>query len=152
MKNVHPLRAARRQAERLKKLLAKLGDHPICLFCGCSEPMHLRRITKKFFKKHKRFFEEHHIFGWMLDSVTTLALCFNCHALITEGLLQAGITMKREPDRIKFAQVVLRTLAVHLRMLSDACWRFANLLDQGTRGDNNRVPAVQIRSALSKQP
>ncbi len=127
MKNVHPLRAARRKAQRLAKLLAKLGDHPICLFCGCSEPMLLRPITQQFFEKHRRFFEEHHVFGWMLDSITTLALCFNCHALITEGLLQAGVSMKREPNPIRFAQVVFRTQAVHLRMLSDACWRFANL-------------------------
>lgn len=57
-------------------------------------------------------------------------LCLNCHALIPEGLLQAGISMKRESDPILFAQIVLRTLAVHLRMLSDACWRFANLLER----------------------
>jgi hypothetical protein len=128
MKNVHPLRAERRKAQRFAKLLAKLGDHPVCLFCGCSEPMLLRPITKKFVKKYKRLFEEHHIFGRKTDSISTLALCFNCHALITEKLLQAGVSMKREPNPVKFAQIVFRALAVHFRMLSDACWRFANLL------------------------
>ena len=128
MKNVHPLRAANRKARRLAKLLAKLGDHPVCLLCGCSEPMLLRPVTKDFLEKHRRLFEEHHVFGRWQDSVTVLALCFNCHALITEGLLQAGVSMKREPDPIKFAQVIFRALSVHFRMLSDACWRFANLL------------------------
>lgn len=128
MKNIHPLRTARRKARRLAKLLAKPGELPVCLFCGCSEPMLLRPIAKEFFEKHRRFFEEHHVFGWMLDSITTLALCFNCHALITEGLLQAGVDMKREQDPIKFAQVIFRALSVHLRMMSDACWKFANLL------------------------
>jgi hypothetical protein len=90
--------------------------------------MLLRPITKKVFEKHRRFFEEHHVFGWMQDSNTTLALCFNCHALVTEGLLQAGVEMKRETNPIKFAQVVFRALSVHLRILSDACWKFANLL------------------------
>jgi hypothetical protein len=130
MKNVHPLRAARRKTQRLAKLLVKSGDRPICLFCGCSEPMLLRRITREFFQKHRRFFEEHHVFGWMIDSITTLALCFNCHALITEGLLQAGVTMTRDPDPVRFAQNLLRTMAVHHRTLSDACWRFSGELNE----------------------
>ena len=129
MKNVHPLKTAKRKAKRFKALLAKLGEHPVCLFCGCLEPMLLRPVTKEFLEKHQRLFEEHHVFGWMIDPVTTLALCFNCHALITEGLLQAGISMMREFDPIKFSQAVFRTQAVHFRMLSDACWRFANFLE-----------------------
>jgi len=128
MKNVHPLRAARRKTRRLKKLRAMPGDRPVCLFCGCSEPMLLRPLRKEVFEKHRRFFEEHHVFGWMLDSVTTLALCFNCHALVTEGLLGAGVGMKRETDPLKFAQTIFRALSVHFRILSDACWKFANLL------------------------
>jgi len=135
MKNINPLRTARRKAQRLAKLLAKPGDHPICLGCGCSEPMLLRPITKQFFENHRRFFEEHHVFGWMRDSITTLALCFNCHALVTEGLSQAGVTMKRESNPLKFAMIVFRAMAVHLRMLSDACWRFASFIDQSGAQD-----------------
>ena len=139
MKNVNPLRTARRKAQRLAKLFAKPGDRPICLPCGCSEPMLLRRITRQFVEKHRRFFEEHHVFGWMHDSITTLALCFNCHALVTEGLFQAGVTMKREPNRLKFATIVFRAMAVHLRMLSEACWKFASLIDQsGARDAENQ--------------
>jgi hypothetical protein len=139
MKNVNPLRTARRKAQRLAKLFAKPGDHPICLGCGCSEPMLLRPITKRVFEKHRRFFEEHHVFGWRHDSITTLALCFNCHALVTEGLLQAGVTMKREPNPLKFAITVFRAMGVHHRMLSDACWKFARLIDQsGVRDAENQ--------------
>jgi hypothetical protein len=127
MKNVHPLRAAQRKAQRLAKLLSKPGDHPACLFCGYSEPMVLRPLTQQFVEKHRRFFEEHHVFGRTHDPITTVALCFNCHALVTEGMLQAGVSMKRERDSVKFAQIVFRALAVHLRMLSDACWRFSRL-------------------------
>jgi hypothetical protein len=143
MKNVYPLRAARRKAQRLAKLLANLGDHPLCLFCGCTEPMLLRSITRGFFAKHRRFFEEHHVFGRMLDSTTTLALCFNCHALITEGFLQAGVTMAREPDPCKLARNVFRTLAVHHRMLSNACWRFAGFLSE--EAEENSITVVQYR-------
>jgi hypothetical protein len=121
MKNVHPLRAARRRMQRLQKLGC---EHPFCLFCGCSEPMLLRPVTR-------RFLEEHHIFGVANDPDATLALCFNCHALVTEGLLQAGVTMTREPDPIKFAANILRALAVQHEQLSKASWRFADLLDRG---------------------
>ena len=124
------MKAARRESKRLAKFLLKPGDRPVCLFCGCPEPMLLRLITKGFFEKHRRFFEEHHIFGWMLDSGTTLALCFNCHALVTEGLRQAGVEMKRETNPVKFAQAIFRAQSVHLRILSEACWKFANQLDE----------------------
>jgi len=134
MKNIHPLKAARRKAKRLAKLLVKPGEQPVCLFCGCVEPMLLRPITREFFEKHRRVFEEHHVFGWMLDSVTTLALCLNCHALVTEGLLQAGVEMKRETDPVKFAQAIFRVQSVHFRMLSDACWKFANRLRHDSNG------------------
>jgi hypothetical protein len=120
MKNVHPLRAARRKAQRLEKLG---GEHPFCLHCGCSEPMLLRPVTRC-------FLEEHHVVGFANDPDLTLALCFNCHALITEGLLQAGVSMTKQSDPIKFACVVFRALAVHFRALSEAFWRFANLLDR----------------------
>jgi tetratricopeptide (TPR) repeat protein len=58
---------------------------------------------------------------------TTLLLCLNCHSLITEGFLQAGVEMKREPHPIRFAAMIFRAMAVHFRMLSDACWKFAKL-------------------------
>jgi hypothetical protein len=138
MKNVHPLKAAGRKARRLGKLLVKPGERPVCLFCGCSEPMLLRPLTKDLFEKHRSFFEEHHVFGWMLDSYTTLALCFNCHALVTEGLLQAGVSMTRETDPIKFAQAIFRAQSVHHRMLSEACWRFANLLGGKTQSEEQQ--------------
>jgi hypothetical protein len=130
MKNINPLRAARRKAQRLAKLLTKPGDRPICLFCGCDEPLLLRPIKREFIRKHRRLFEEHHVFGRKLDVITVLALCFNCHALITEKLAQAGLTMQRDPDLCAFYRSVLRSMAVHHRSLSDAFWRFANLPDE----------------------
>ncbi len=126
MKNVHPLRAARRRAQRLNKLGC---EHPLCLFCLCSEPMLLRPVTR-------RFLEEHHIFGVANDPELTLALCFTCHALITEGLIQAGVTMTRESDPRKFAINIFRALAVHNHALSEALWRCADLLN---RNDENSM-------------
>jgi len=90
--------------------------------------MLLRPITKEFFEKYRRVFEDHHVFGRKLDPETTLALCLNHHALITEGFLRAGIEMKSETDLVKFAEAIFRAQSVHLRMLSDASWKFADRL------------------------
>jgi hypothetical protein len=89
--------------------------------------MLLRPVTRS-------FLEDHHIFGIANDRDSTLALCFNCHALATEGLLQAGVTMTREPDSRKFAINVLRANEFHLRMLSEASGRFATHLEQDDPG------------------
>ena len=86
--------------------------------------MLLRPVTR-------RFLEQHHVVGRVHDSELTLALCFNCHALATENLLGAGVTMQPEPNPMRFARMMFRALAVHFRMLSDACWRFATILEKG---------------------
>ena len=119
MKNIHPLRTARRQSKRIERLGS---DQPICLLCGCSEPMLLRPITR-------RFAEEHHLLGRANDSILILALCFNCHALVTENLHEAGVRMERERYRKKFAANAFRALAAHHKMLSDAFWRYATFME-----------------------
>ena len=132
MKNIHPLRAARRRVQRLQKLGC---EHPFCLWCGCSDPMLLRPVTRSFLEKH-------HVFGRANDPDSTSALCFNCHALATEGLLQAGVTMNREPDPHKFAINMFRANEFHLKMLSEASGRFATLLeldDPSIRGIDRSV-------------
>ncbi len=126
MKNIHPLRTERRKASRIEMLGT---DQPICLLCGCLEPMVLRRVTR-------RFREQHHVVGRAHDSELTLALCFNCHALVTENLHKAGVSMKPESNLIKFAEIVFRAFAVHFKLLSDACWRFVRLLE--TRPHNEQ--------------
>lgn len=128
MKNLYPLRTARRKVQRLQKLGC---EHPFCLSCGCSEPMLLRPVTR-------RFLEEHHVLGLANDPHLTLALCFNCHALATEGLLQAGVSMTREPDPHKFAINVFRAYGFHLKMLGEASSRYADLLNR----DGNSTTVV----------
>lgn len=124
MKNVHPLRTVRRKAQRLQKLGC---EHPFCLWCGCSNPMLLRQVTRS-------FLEDHHVFGIANDRDSTGTLCFSCHALATEGLLQAGVTMTREPDPHKFAINMFRANEFHLRQLSEASGRFATYLEQHDLG------------------
>jgi hypothetical protein len=130
--NIHPLKTKRRKMQRLEKLGS---EHPFCLYCGCSEPMQLRPVTRP-------FLEQHHLLGLANDPELTLALCFNCHALATEGLLQAGVTMTREPDPIKFAANMFQAFAVHHKMLSEASRRAASVL---SRADDNSMTILQDR-------
>jgi hypothetical protein len=120
MRNIHPLRTERRKLKRLQKLGSK---NALCLWCGCNDPMLLRPVTRS-------FLEQHHPFGRDIDPTLTLALCFNCHALATEGLLQAGVTMTRESNPLKFAVNVARANEFHLKQLGQAMGRVANILER----------------------
>jgi hypothetical protein len=111
MKNIHPLKAARRKKQRMQRLSV---EQTFCWACGCTDPFVLRRVTYSFLEKH-------HVLGRANDSDLTVPLCFNCHALITEGLFQAGVTMERESDPTKFALNLLKGFAVHFEMLTQSC-------------------------------
>jgi len=126
MKNIDPLQIEHRRAKRLKKLGSA---HPLCLYCGCEEPMLLRPVTRK-------FLELHHPFGFANDPATTFALCFNCHALAHEKLLQAGVSLEQESN----PRNVLRAMAVHYSQMSDAAFRFADLANKHIENIEERIP------------
>ena len=131
MKNIHPLKTALRISKRIQRLGA---EHALCLWCGCTDPMLLRPITRG-------FLEQHHPFGKDNDRDTTGALCFNCHALATQGLLQIGVTMSRDPNPRNFAINVFLAYGFHLKMLGEAAERFAQLLvkEEGNFGANDPI-------------
>jgi hypothetical protein len=131
VKNIHPLKTELRISKRIQKLGA---EHAICLWCGCADPMLLRPITRS-------FLQQHHPFGKDSDRDTTGALCFNCHALATEGLMQLGVTMSRDPNPRKFAINVFQAYGFHLKMLGEAAERFAQLLvkEEGNFGANDPI-------------
>jgi hypothetical protein len=135
MRNIHPLRAAKRKSNRLQKLGS---EDAFCLWCGCSDPMLLRPVTRS-------FLEQHHPFGRDIDPTLTLALCFNCHALATEGLLQSGVGMTRESDPLKFAINAFRAAEFHQKQLGEASGRFASFLEQ--YDGNSSVTQVAQRQA-----
>lgn len=120
MKDIHPLRTSRRRAKRLEAL----GEtEPICVICARTDPMLLRPMKK-------RLLEEHHVVGRSNDPDLTVAICFNCHADVTERLRQAGVSMDKQTDRLNFASHVFRAFSVHLRVLSEACWKYAKWIEQ----------------------
>ena len=120
MNDQKPIRTARREARRVRRLGT---DCPICLYCGCSEIALLRPVTK-------RFLEEHHLLGEAHDPDATVFLCRNCHYLATENLLRADASMLPEQDPIRRTVMMHRALYVHHRMLSDSHLRIARSLEE----------------------
>lgn len=116
----NPARAARRKIELREKLKA---EQPVCFYCGCRELVTLRRVPRK-------FLEDHHLLGQNHDSNLTVPVCRNCHALLHEKLLNAGVDLRTEPDPIQRVATMLRAEAVHLEMLAATKRKQAALLDE----------------------
>lgn len=119
---------------------ARLGDGPhICILCGCSDPVALIDKTPDWLEHHsipKTLFEQHHPAGRHHDPELTVFICRNCHAEATEGLLQAGVSMRPEPDPVLQVALMLDALAVFLEVLAAALRRWAELLRNSLRGKN----------------
>lgn len=120
MKDIHPLRTARRKAKRLA-ILGTSG--PTCALCGIADPMLLRPVKRS-------FLEQHHVIGKHADPDLTVSLCFNCHAEVTEGLRAAGVTMEKPGNPREFARHVFCAFAVHFEFLSKACSKYARWIEQ----------------------
>ena len=111
-------------ALRQAKRAVRIPEGSCCLLCLLSDPVCLVEVDRT-------FLELHHIVGRIHDGQLTVWLCRNCHALATEGLLAAGASMRREPDPSKRVALMLRALAVFLKMLAEAVQRWAALLEEG---------------------
>jgi 5-methylcytosine-specific restriction endonuclease McrA len=112
MKNVYPLKAARRRLQRQAVLKT---DNPCCVICG---------------ETAIECLEVHEIAGSRRDPDTQVIVCRNCHRKQTIRLMDAGIDMIREEDpRTRVCQW-MRANSVFLRDLADNWERQANLLDR----------------------
>jgi hypothetical protein len=117
----NPARAARRKTE----LQERLGsERPRCKYCGCAEPVVLRPVTRK-------FLVDHHLLGKNHDPDSKVFVCLNCHALVHENLLVAGVDLEPEPNPIKRVAEMLRAEAVHYEMMATAKRRQVALLEGG---------------------
>jgi hypothetical protein len=120
----NPVKTAVRSTRRKRRL--GNGEH-VCLLCGYSEPPALIPVTKK-------FLEDHHIVGWQRDSELISVLCRNCHALVSEDLLQEAIDMQRETNPNVLVASMLDALAVFLATLAAAVRRWAQILRETING------------------
>lgn len=102
-----------RTAARRRRKIERLGHDCAGALCGYRNPCALIVASRT-------LLEAHHIFGRKHDSGSTVVLCRNCHAEITEDLMQAAIPMKRERDPIKRAGYMLRSGAVFFKTYAES--------------------------------
>lgn len=123
-----PIGTAGRETARI----ARLGAGPlVCFLCGEADPVTLIPKTSDWLKRkgvHDTLFEKHHVAGEAHDAELTVLICRNCHAKATEGLLQAGVSMKPEPDPIERVAAMLDARAVFLETEAASDRRMAELL------------------------
>lgn len=93
--------------------IERLGDDCACALCGYRNPFALIVVSRT-------LLEAHHVFGRKRDSESTVVLCRNCHAEITELIRRAGIPMKRERDPRKRAGYMLRSGAVFFQKYAES--------------------------------
>jgi hypothetical protein len=133
MREHDPISNDARQAERLRKF----GPEPhLCLFCGLDDPSVLIPKTFRWLKQrvHRSILEKHHVLGRNHDNDFIVLLCRNCHAKVTEGYLQVGIELRREPNVRKRIAQMLRAEAAFLRQLAERnCQWAADLCNGATR-------------------
>lgn len=135
MKNQHPIRTARREAQREERL----GRVPFCLLCGYGCLESLTQVTQQWLEatgfnsaQLARLFEKHHIAGKAHDLDLLVTLCLNCHREITEGIAREGISMRPEKDLRKLIALMLRASAVLFECLAKSYRKWATLLENQT--------------------
>jgi hypothetical protein len=73
--------------------------------------------------------EDHHTAGRRHDAQLTAPLCEVHHRAIHERMRRAGISLTREPNKLKRVAKALRSAASYNRELGDAMDRWADTLD-----------------------
>jgi len=131
MGNQHPIRTARRNAQREERL----GKDAFCLFCGYGCLESLTQVTRKWLESKgvspdwiDRLLEDHHIVGEAHDPDLLITLCLNCHREITEGVAREGVSMHPEKNVPKLVALMLIATAVLFESLAKSFRKWGNLL------------------------
>ncbi len=125
-----PIRTAIRRTRQHARLA---GGTPACLLCGYANPVALISVTPHWLKAHgvvvqRSLLDKDHIVGKKHDPELTAPLCRNCHAEKTDGLLQAGVSMRPELDPLARIALKMEAEAVFHEMLAAAKRRDAVLI------------------------
>ncbi len=127
MTDNNPIVTAGRRRRRQKRFGVQ---NPVCLLCSERNLECLTAVTFDWLEAHQVLIEEHHVVGKKHDPAFVAALCLNHHRLATEGLMQAGVSMFREPNPRTRVALMLEALAVFLDMLAASVRRWAVILRQ----------------------
>ncbi len=110
MKNVHPLKTEKRRQKRVTNPIATR-----CVFCIEAEHPAGRN----------------HDFALVFPDI-----CQKHQDQITERRRDADINPSFERNRIRRIALALKSVATFLKMLAEAMWRWATILEDESRGDD----------------
>ncbi len=110
----NPAKNMARAAQRERRL----GPDAACIICGVKTPEALTLVKKT-------MLEAHHVAGQAHDDVLTVPLCLNCHRVVTEGQMRAGVAFAPQETLPERLLQWLRSIADFLRNLSASVERFA---------------------------
>jgi hypothetical protein len=96
---VDPIAAEARRAKRAERV----GENAACILCGFANIAALTLVNRS-------LLEAHHIVGRENDDELTAPLCRNCHAEVTEGYRDAGVSLKKPPTFLHRLAAILRAL------------------------------------------
>lgn len=120
-----PSRTARREMRRL----ARLGSGPlVCFLCGYQDPVASIPVTEEWLKARgvpSTLFDDDHVVGRAHDPKFIMKICRNCHAVLTEDRLRAGVSMTPAPDQNTREVLRLEGLAVLHERTAEALRRWA---------------------------
>lgn len=120
---IDPIASEARRAKRERLL----GDDPACFLCGMKNLPALMPMARS-------ILEAHHVVGRENDAELTVPACRNCHAELTEGYRDAGVTLNRPPTFLHQLAAVLRAIGAMLIALGNKCaeWgaKLLRIIDQ----------------------
>jgi hypothetical protein len=94
-----PIAAEARRAKRAERV----GENAACILCGYGNIAALTLVKRS-------LLEAHHIVGRENDGELTAPVCRNCHAELTEGYRDAGVSLNRPPTVLHQNVATLRGL------------------------------------------
>ena len=98
----------------------RLGPNAVCFLCGFADPAALLLVQRT-------SLERHHVFGVGHIPRATVPLCRNCHALLTEQMLDAAVPLAGQHlSKLEVIEAVIRARVVFLRADADASQAFAD--------------------------
>ena len=113
-----PIGTDRRAARRDRRL----GWGPrVCLRCGSTDPVSLVPTSASWLRERgalSTLFEDHHPCVEAHEPELTQLICRNCHAMVHEGLLRTGVSLRPEPNAELREALRLEALAVSFEDLA----------------------------------
>lgn len=113
----NPIAATGRRKQREQRF----GANPACARCGMAE-------IDALVPARRCLLEAHHVCGRGNDESLTVAVCRNCHAVLTERQRSAGVTFEPPPTLLHQLAAALLSLFAMLHDLSERGMAWAHAL------------------------